>query len=237
MDGVQYKAVLCDIDGVLRHWPPVGNLELAHGLPAGTLAATAFVPDRLIPAITGQISDEQWRAGIETAIAEACGSPATARSFVAAWSDQLPAVDTSVAALLKKIRHVAPVALVSNATTRLECDLQRQGLGDVADAVVNTSRLGYAKPDPRVYVNAAERVSTPVDQCLFIDDTAANVAAANDLGMPAIHYRQFSDLRGAFATLSNDSRAIPVRGTPNQGVVNRFAPSPLSLHDLARLTA
>ena len=200
MHDVRYKAVLCDIDGVLRHWPPVDDLELAHSLPLGTLAATAFVPDRLIPAITGRITDEQWRASIETAIAGACGSPATARSFVAAWSDQLPTVDTSVVSLLRKVRRIAPVALVSNATTRLEHDLERQGLGDLADAVVNTSRIGYAKPDSRVYVNAAERVSAPVDQCLFIDDTAANVAAAQDIGMPAVHYRQFSDLRDALAT-------------------------------------
>jgi FMN phosphatase YigB (HAD superfamily) len=39
-----------------------------------------------------------------------------------------------------------------------------------------------------------------VHQCLFIDDTAANVAAAQDIGMPVIHYRQFRDLRDALAT-------------------------------------
>jgi putative hydrolase of the HAD superfamily len=98
------------------------------------------------------------------------------------------------------VRRIAPVALVSNATTRLEHDLYRQGLGDLADTVVNTSRIGYAKPDPRVYLIAAQWVGAPVHQCLFTDDTAANVAAAKDIGMLAIHYRQISDLRDALAT-------------------------------------
>jgi len=200
MHDVRYKAVLCDIDGVLRHWPPVEELELAHGLPPGTLAAAAFIPDRLIPAITGLVTDEQWRAGIETAIATKCGSRATAHSVVSAWSNQLPVVDAEVVALLRAVRRSVPVALVSNATTRLEDDLRRQGLDDLADAVVNSSRIGYAKPDPRVYISAAERVRTPVRQCLFIDDTAANVAAAQHVGMTAIHYRQPSDLRDALAT-------------------------------------
>lgn len=200
MQVARYKAVLCDIDGVLRHWPPAGDLELAHGLPPGTLAAAAFAPGRLLPAITGRITDEQWRASVEAAIAEACGSPATARSAVAAWSDQLPAVDAEVAALLRTARRSRTVVLVSNATTRLERDLQRQGLDDIADAVVNTSRIGYAKPDPRVYAIAAQRAGAPVHQCLFIDDTAANIAAARDLGMPAVHYRQPSDLRDALTT-------------------------------------
>lgn len=197
MHVVRYKAVLCDVDGVLRRWPPHDDLDLAHGLPPGTLAAAAFDPCRLIPAITGRITDEQWRASTEAAIAGICGSPAAAKSVVAAWSSRLPAVDSEVVALLRKVRLSAPVALVSNATTRLERDLQRQGLDDLADAIVNSSRLGYAKPDPRVYTSAAQRLSTPVKQCLLIDDTAVNVTAAQAIGMPAIHYRQISDLREA----------------------------------------
>jgi putative hydrolase of the HAD superfamily len=201
MSELKYNAVLCDIDGVLRHWPPTDAFDHAHHLPPGTFAAAAFAPQRLIPAITGQITDEQWRADTEDALATACGSRDTARNVVTAWSNQLPAIDTEVAALLRKVRRIMPVALVSNATTRLEEDLEKQGLGDLTDNVVNTSRLGYAKPDPRVYVAAAQRVGAPVHRCLFIDDTAANVAAARNLGMAAIHYRQFADLQQALAHL------------------------------------
>ena len=221
MHVVRYKAVLCDIDGVLRHWPPAADLDLAHGLPPGTFAAAAFAPVRLLPAITGRITDEQWRASVEAAIADACGSPATARSVVAVWSAQLPTVDAEVAALLRAARRRGPVALVSNATTRLERDLQRQGLDDLADAIVNTSRIGHAKPDACVYVTAAERVGAPVHQCVFIDDTAANVAAAHGIGMAAIHYRQLSDLRDALATLASSwtrcrrsARWCPSSGRP-----------------------
>lgn len=44
-----YYAVLCDVDGVLRHWPAPGpaDLDHVHGLPAGTIAAAAFAPSRL----------------------------------------------------------------------------------------------------------------------------------------------------------------------------------------------
>jgi putative hydrolase of the HAD superfamily len=67
-------------------------------------------------------------------------------------------------------------------------------LSDFADSVVNTARIGYAKPDPRVYVTAAERVGASSHQCLFIDDTVANVVAARSLGMTGIHYRRFTDI-------------------------------------------
>ena len=123
----QYKAVLCDIDGVLRHWPPADTLDRAHGLQSGTFAATAFAPERLIPAITGQITDEEWRADVECALAAACGSARIAKTLVSVRSNQAPTVDADVAALLRRVRDTIPVALVSNATTRLELDLERAG--------------------------------------------------------------------------------------------------------------
>ncbi|MEU7067283.1 HAD-IA family hydrolase [Streptomyces sp. NPDC046161] len=58
----------------------------------------------------------------------------------------------------------------------------------LADAVVNTARIAVAKPDPRVYLIAAERVGAPAHRCLFIEDAAANVTAAREVGMPALHY-------------------------------------------------
>ncbi|MFD6550768.1 hypothetical protein [Streptomyces sp. NPDC058398] len=57
-----YAAVLCDVDGVLRHWPADTEIEHAHGLPAGSLSAAAFAPARIHAAITGEITDEQWRS-------------------------------------------------------------------------------------------------------------------------------------------------------------------------------
>ncbi|MFD7868179.1 HAD-IA family hydrolase [Streptomyces sp. NPDC059783] len=198
-----YDAVLCDIDGVLRHWPTVSDIENSHGLPTGALAAAAFAPARLHPAITGEVTDEQWRSAVAADLAEICGSADRAHAAVTDWSKLVPRVDHEVVSLLAQARTVATVALVSNATTRLEWDLARQGLDDVADAVVNTARVGVMKPDPRVYVTAAAQAGAPVHRCLFIDDTAVNVTAARDVGMAALHYRQIEDLRTALAPLLN----------------------------------
>lgn len=196
-----YAAVLCDIFGVLRHWPADDEIEQAHGLPAGALAAAAFAPARVHPAITGEITDEQWRSAVAADLATTCGSKERARAAVAAWSELVPIVDLELVALLTQVRTVASVALVSNGTTRLEQDLARQGLDAVADTVVNTARIGVAKPDPRVYRIAAERLGATADRCLFVDGTAANVTAARDAGMTALHYRQLDELRMALAPL------------------------------------
>ncbi|MGP3968056.1 HAD-IA family hydrolase [Streptomyces sp. 6N223] len=196
-----YDAVLCDIDGVLRHWPAPDALEQAHGLPTGALAAAAFAPARLHPAITGRITDEEWRSAVAADLAATHGSADRAHAAVTAWSALVPVVDHDVVTLLRQVRNVASVALVSNATTRLERDLARQGLTDLADTVVNTARIGVAKPDPRVYILTAERLEATPARCLFVDDTPANVTAAREAGMAALHYRHIGDLRLALAPL------------------------------------
>ncbi|MFJ9939785.1 HAD-IA family hydrolase [Streptomyces erythrochromogenes] len=196
-----HDAVLCDIDGVIRHWPAADSLERANGLRPGALAAAAFAPDRLQPAVTGEISDEQWRSAVAADLADAGGSRERALAAVRAWSDLVPVVDQEVVALLRDVREVASVALVSNATTRLERDLERQGLAGLADHVVNTARIGVAKPDPRVYRIAAERLGVAIERCLFVDDTAANVVAAREVGMVAVHYRRLADLRRTLVPL------------------------------------
>ena len=49
----------------------------------------------------------------------------------------------------------AKVALFSNASTRLEADLETCGLDVAFDVVFNSARLGLAKPDPKAFLAVA----------------------------------------------------------------------------------
>jgi putative hydrolase of the HAD superfamily len=188
-------AVLCDLDGVLRRWPPMGDLDTGHGVPEGTLAAAAFAPHRLLPAITGRCTDEQWRAAVT---ADLRAHTPRAAELVAAWSAGAGEIDQDVAALLASVR--GRVVLVTNATTRLESDVDALGLARQVDAVVNSARLGFAKPSPEIYLAAAEVAGVPPQRCLFVDDSAANVDAATALGMAGHHFTGAAGLRAVLAS-------------------------------------
>ncbi|WP_323188143.1 HAD-IA family hydrolase [Streptomyces sp. NBC_00237] len=121
--------------------------------------------------------------------------------MVDAWYGLSGRIDTEVMELLTALRGRVPVVLVSNATTRLESYLAAHGLAKSFDAVVNTSRIGVAKPDPRVFEEAALRVGVEVKRCLFVDDTLANVVAARKAGMQGVHYRNVGQLREEFGVL------------------------------------
>ncbi|WP_017594932.1 HAD family hydrolase [Nocardiopsis potens] len=196
-------AVLCDLDGVIRHWDRrvTEDLHRRHGLPAGTLEAAAFAPERLLPAVTGAVRDAEWRAAVREALVPACGSEERARVLVEDWSRHPGRADEEALALIAEVRTRVPVVLVTNATDRLEPDLSRLGIAGAFDAIANSARLGFAKPDARVYAVAATMAGAPAGRCLFIDDSPDNVAAAGAVGMRAVLARGAAGLRTALAPL------------------------------------
>ncbi|MEV0583646.1 HAD-IA family hydrolase [Nonomuraea sp. NPDC050310] len=192
-----FDAVLCDLDGVLRHHDPAAQaaLDERYGLAPGELLKLALAPETIGPALLGRVSDEQWLESV----AEALGGDERARAIVAEFAAVPTSVDEEVRALLAGIQAHVPVVLVTNATTALEEALAGLGLAYFADEVVSSARVGVAKPDPRIYEIAAERAGVPAGRCLFVDDRAENVEAAVRLGMIGLHYTGPSALAAALA--------------------------------------
>jgi putative hydrolase of the HAD superfamily len=182
--------LVVDLDGVLRIWDPgiVASAERRAGLPPGALDRAAFADAATLRAVvTGRISDAEWRAGIAARLVAVHGEAAA--GAVADWSGPCGEVDQRVLAVLREQRRSRPVALPSNATDRLPRDLQRLGLDGGLDAVVNSSELGLAKPDPEVFVAVCSALGLPPYRCLFVDDQQVNVDAAARVGLRAHPYR------------------------------------------------
>jgi putative hydrolase of the HAD superfamily len=56
------------------------------------------------------------------------------------------------------------------------------------DAVVVSGDIGIRKPDPAIYLVAAGKLGLPAGACVLVDDVAANLAPAAELGMATIHH-------------------------------------------------
>lgn len=169
--------LLLDLDGVLRAYPPT---------PA-RIAEVAFEASLLHRAVTGEISDEQWRAEIAEVVP---------RDEVDAWA-VVGSVVPEALALVRTARRQCFVALLSNATTRLEDDLKVLGLDGEFDAVFNSARLGLAKPDPAIYRRVLDELG--YETGVFCDDSAENAAAAREAGLDGVHVPDTAALREALA--------------------------------------
>lgn len=66
--------------------------------------------------------------------------------------------------------------------------LRELGGGRFVDHVVLSGDVGVAKPDPRSYLLAAQRLGLEPAQCVFVDDLVVNVRAAAAAGMVGVHH-------------------------------------------------
>jgi len=64
--------------------------------------------------------------------------------------------------------------------------LRQIGLENFFDAVVDGNQIVNSKPDPEVFLLAAEKLGLPPDVCLVVEDADAGIQAAIAGGMPCL---------------------------------------------------
>jgi 2-haloacid dehalogenase len=118
------------------------------------------------------------------------------RLFDERWIETLGGPIEENVALLRRLKRAGrPVHALSNFATEKFALAQQQFdfLSEFETAVIS-GHVGVVKPNPRIYEILFERAGRPASELLFIDDSAANVRAAQALGMGAIHFRPGVDL-------------------------------------------
>jgi HAD superfamily hydrolase (TIGR01493 family) len=69
------------------------------------------------------------------------------------------------------------------------------------DSLTFSCELGTVKPDRRIYQACLDALALPADQCLFVDDSLANVEGAIALGMAGIHFQDFDQFEQELARI------------------------------------
>lgn len=73
------------------------------------------------------------------------------------------------------------------------------------DGVDISSETGLLKPDPLAFEHIAEVLNVPVNECVLIDDQATYCEGARSIGMQAIPYRGFADMKERLETILADT--------------------------------
>jgi FMN phosphatase YigB (HAD superfamily) len=69
------------------------------------------------------------------------------------------------------------------------------------DALVFSGEVGVAKPDPAVYLLAADRLGLPAARCAFVDDSATNIRGAVQAGMVGVRHQSVEETLAELAVL------------------------------------
>jgi HAD superfamily hydrolase (TIGR01509 family) len=89
--------------------------------------------------------------------------------------------------LLESIREEnIPQAIGSSAPQKnIDAIVDELGLNNAFDALVSAAEMP-GKPDPAVFLTAAEKIQAPAAQCIVLEDAIAGVEAARKAGMKCI---------------------------------------------------
>jgi putative hydrolase of the HAD superfamily len=204
------RAVIFDYGGVLRGdgrdiW---SGADAAAGLSPGSLwAAWHDIPEYRLSR-EGTIDGVEFRAAIHRALIPVAGDAEQAEAALAhleARLAALPPIDVEMRALLDRLRAAKRVklGLLSNANRGFSERLRARGVSELFDDVVVSADVGLAKPDPAIFLLAAQRLGVAPEACLMIDDQAQHVDGARATGLRA-HLYEPARMRDLIARLESE---------------------------------
>lgn len=111
-------------------------------------------------------------------------------------------LDPTITRFVESIRDDHKIGIITNAGPSARAQLRAKfPLQELADVMVVSAEEGVAKPDPRIYRTACERLGVAPEASVFVDDKLRNVEGARAVGMHAITFTTPTAAVAELATL------------------------------------
>ncbi|HEY0934479.1 MAG TPA: HAD family phosphatase [Trebonia sp.] len=184
------RGLLLDFGGVLTSslYGRMAEFCVAAGLPADAIATALGTPEGLIVAALAEAGLAPQR-DFEVMLARQLGLPSEGLiARLLALDAFTPRPET--ADLARRARAAGiPTGLLSNSWGDGGYDVYTgHDLAALFDVVVISHLVGLRKPERPIFELAAAKLGVTAADCVLVDDTWANVAAARELGMTGVHY-------------------------------------------------
>ncbi|MBW8816063.1 MAG: HAD-IA family hydrolase [Caulobacterales bacterium] len=139
----------------------------------------------------------------------------TALGFPIRGADVLPRLAgelrPAMVAALKACKRHFKVGCITNNVVSMHSPGQNEiqqaagAMGQVMplfDAIIESSKAGVRKPDPKIYLMMCELLAVAPEACVYLDDLGINCKPAAQLGMKAIKVTGVDQALGELATLT-----------------------------------
>lgn len=83
-----------------------------------------------------------------------------------------------VSSTLRKLRTKGLILAIGSSSKNTRLILNKIGLGDFFDAIADGNDIKNSKPNPEVFLKAAEKIGQKPCDCLVVEDAEAGVSAA-----------------------------------------------------------
>lgn len=199
---VVIDAVVFDLGGVLIDWDPRHLYRTLFD--DDEIAMERFLTEVCSPAWNvQQDAGRSWSEAVETLTYRHPGHRELIAAYDERWSEMLGGAIEGTVEILDELRAsgVRVAALSNWSAEKFPVARSRFEFLDWFEAIVISGEVGVSKPDERIYRHLLGRMGLDPGSTVFIDDSAANVAAAAELGMTALRFRDPPTLRAELQDL------------------------------------
>ena len=103
---------------------------------------------------------------------------------------------------LQSIRAKGIKTALGSASKNAPLILERLGISSLFDAIVDGNKVSKVKPDPEVFLRAAEELHISPEECVVFEDAEAGIEAAHRAGMGAVGIGRPAALKEADAVIA-----------------------------------
>lgn len=187
--------IVFDLGGVLIDWNP------RH------LYRKLFTDEATMEWFLGEVCSSAWNAqqdagrSFAEAIEEAAARHPACRSLIEAyferWEEMLAGPIEGAVAIFEQLTAAGCEvhALTNWSSETFPIARQRFAFLERFESILVSGEVGMIKPDPRIFDLLLERIGSTPPQCLYIDDNAENVAAAELVGFDVVRFHDADQLR------------------------------------------
>ncbi len=195
------RAVVWDLGGVILRtmdWTQRSQWEDRLGLPRMQLTRMVFESETSRRATLGQATDDDVWYSLAAALSlDPTTTQQLRRDFFA--DDR---IDATLMEFIRRLRARVQVGMITNAWPGVRHALETTfAIAGTFDPLIVSAEVGMAKPDPRIYQLALERLGVEPAEAVFVDDFEDNVAGARWVGMQAVHFTTAAQAMSAVRAL------------------------------------
>ena len=192
----RYQAVIFDLGGVLVNWDP--RHLYGRFFNNDDVAMEQFLTE--IDFHSWNLEQDRGRSFADGVTALSAQFPQYAdliRAYDVHWEESITGQIDGTVELLPSLKTAGyTVALLSNISTeKYEVLRRKYRFFDHFDSQLISADVKLLKPDPRIYALLLEQINHAAEDCIFIDDSAVNVAGADRVGMTAIQFQSPHQLK------------------------------------------
>lgn len=124
------------------------------------------------------------------------------------WQSSISKLEDN-AKILEHLKKNYSLGIISNFYGNLPAIIHEVGFSKLFDVVIDSSRVGFLKPDPQIFYEALKPLRLKPAQAVFVGDSLnRDMAGAKGVGMPHIWIRGEKLLDGQHSLCCSEDKAI-----------------------------